>query len=406
MALAFLTPSAAQAGPAPYISIGLAVAKTSVLLGSTSGFTIQDPSSGRVLRTLGKGQTVRLQNRKKGITYGGRRTRTNLLIQARTGGNLLLEKKPFRGVFEIKRERNGRITVINVLDVESYLYGVVRSEMPPRSPLDALRAQAILSRTFALKNRDKHKKQGFGLTANVLSQVYKGIRAETPEAIEAVNSTRGVVLSHEGQLASVFYSASCGGLSENNKPVWGGTGISYLQPVHCGYCRDYSTYSWTTSVSFDEIRKKLAAAGVRVGKIAKIGLTHTDTGRVENVTIHWGSRSVKVPGNKFRLALGAQKVRSLKFTVLHRIASASGKGTDSGELPEEAIQQIIYQYMQDSTTVTRASSGGVLRVAGTGFGHGVGLCQWGAKGQAEQGHDFVEILDFYFHGTRLARAYE
>ncbi|MBI4870160.1 MAG: SpoIID/LytB domain-containing protein [Candidatus Riflebacteria bacterium] len=384
----------------PTLSVAVKLGQKQVVLGSTRGFSIVDPSRNRVLRKFPAGGRVRLRSRGHGIAYG-KMTLLRLVVRPASGSLLQLDGQSYRGTFEIREETGGKICVANVLDVESYLYGVVKSEMPAAAPLEAMKTQAIISRTFALKNRDNFSQRGFGLKATEESQVYSGVRGESPEARRAVDETRGVVMSYAGQLASIFYSAVCGGSTESNDVVWGGRPEPYLQPVACSYCRVYPNFHWQVDLTFDEVARKLRAAGVPVGQIQSIELQQSPSGRIRGLRIQSSRGEVIVPGNKFRMAMGHRRVKSQRFTLTRQLASAELRE----DFPEAAIRQIIHDYIQENLTADRTNSAGRLRIMGTGFGHGVGLCQWGAKTMAEQGQDSREILHYYFRGTRLARAY-
>lgn len=407
-AVAWAPPASSAERPAAIVSIGLSLGQRHVILGSTRGFEIQDPSDGRALRRFGAGGRVRLRSRGGGIGFGGKSTLLRLVVKPLAGSLLELNGQAYRGTFEIREGAGGKITVANVIDVESYLYGVVKSEMPAGAGLEAMKVQAIIARTFALKNRDNFSERGFGLKATEESQVYVGVRGESPEARLAVDETRGIVLSHGNQLATIFYSAACGGSTESNDAVWGGNAVPYLHPVACNFCQTYSGFRWSADLPFDEISRKLRAAGWPVGRIDQIRLDRSRSGRVQTVVLKSDRGTTSIPGNKFRLILGHRRVKSLRFGILQQLAStaiASDSDADGMDAGEAAIRGVIHRYISESSTVTRESCGAHLRVSGTGYGHGVGLCQWGAKGQADRGRDYRQMLRYYFSGTRLARAY-
>jgi stage II sporulation protein D len=387
--------------------VAVKLGQQQVILGSDRGFEIVDPAKNRVLRHFGPGGRVRLRSRGKGIGFGGKMTLLRLVVRPVAGSLLQLNGNAYRGYFEIREDPSGKICVANILDVESYLYGVVKAEMVGGAPIAALETQAIISRTFALKNRDNFSERGFGLKATEESQVYVGVRGESVEARRAVDETRGIVLSHAGQLANTFYSAMCGGSTESNEVVWGGKAEPYLEPVACGFCRGCPNFHWQAELTFDEMAQKLKAAGVPVGQLKRVELVLSPGGRVKTVRVSSTNGEVAVNGNKFRLAMGHRRVRSARFALVQQFASADDapRDDDGYDRSEMAIRDVIHSYVRETVSATRASSGGKLRLMGTGYGHGVGLCQWGAKEQAERGRSYREILAFYFRGTRLARAY-
>lgn len=248
------------------------------------------------------------------------------------------------------------LVVVNVLPLEDYLTGVLGSEMPRSFPEEALKAQAIAARTYALNKKLDQYGQPFFLGSSVISQVYKGLDAEDPRTREAVEATRGVVLTWQLQPIEAYFHASCGGRTESGSEALGRE-LPYLQAVDCP-CGKLPTSHWTLDLKPADL-KPLGAKG---GSIKVQG--RSATGRAQRVEV--GNRSITAVS--FRERIGYMKLKSLNFDI--------EKSRDG------------------------------WKVEGHGFGHGAGLCQWGARVYAEKGWSFEKILSHYYPGTELQKLYE
>jgi stage II sporulation protein D len=260
--------------------------------------------------------------------------------------------------------RRSRLRLVNTVGLEDYVASVVASEYPFEE-VEGVKAQAVLARTYALKSRGKYGT--YDLVDHVGSQVYRGIGSETPTARRAAEATRGEVLTHEGALIEAVYSSSSGGHTADNESVWSGRPLPYLRGRHDPFDRAAPDHEWRTTVDRGQL---LDALGDHYN-LRVTGFTVVETsaeGRVRSIRL-LGPRERVVPANDVRLALnaafGPRLVRSTFFTVDRR-----------GD-------RYVFQ--------------------GRGFGHGVGMSQYGAREQARQGYSYRDILAFYFDGTRLAQ---
>ncbi len=249
------------------------------------------------------------------------------------------------------------VLLVNVLPLEDYLVGVLGSEMPRSFPLEALKAQAVAARTYALQKKLEQYGQPFHLGSSVISQVYGGLKAEDPRTREAVEATRGLVLTFDLQPIEAYFHSSCGGKTESGLSALG-RDLPYLKPVSCP-CGKLPSSSWSMALSNDEMKSALGSkpTGMKVEG-------RTSTGRVKRV--HFApNRSLDAV--TFRERIGYTKLKSLQFDLEPTAAGWS--------------------------------------IHGHGFGHGAGMCQWGAKVLAEEGQDFREILSHYYPGTELQVLY-
>lgn len=256
--------------------------------------------------------------------------------------------------------------VVSLVPLEQYLYSVVAREMSAGWPPAALQAQAICSRTYALQR--SAPRHDYDVDSSESSQVYGGLDAESPVCSAAVDATNGNVLLYGGSFASIAYSSSCGGHTESAADAWGGAGAPYLLGVPCPWCIASPDYRWTANVSVDAVSRAFAPAAPGFGRATQLNVQSTDaSGRARAFTaIDDGGISATVDGGTLRSRLGSRVLRSL---LVRGIAPAANPDA--------------------------------FAVQGAGLGHGVGLCQWGAKGMALAGNSAADIVAFYFPGTQI-----
>lgn len=260
-----------------------------------------------------------------------------------------------RGDLVAIRQGSG-LLVVNVLPLEDYLVGVLGSEMPKSFPVEALKAQAVAARTYALHRKLTQYGQATHLGSNVLSQVYGGLASEDPRTREAVEATQGQVLTFDLQPIEAYFHSSCGGRTESGVAALN-RDLPYLKAVECP-CHTLPSTSWSLSVEPQELQKLVGSkpSNLQVGG-------RTPTGRARRVEL--GQRSVDAVWLRERLGYG--RLKSLKFEV------------------EPKGQGWLFK--------------------GAGFGHGAGLCQWGARLLAEQGKRYDAILAHYYPGAELQTLY-
>ena len=256
-----------------------------------------------------------------------------------------------------------RLFVVNRLPMRTYLLGVVGSEMSASWPQEALKAQAVAARTYAMhrRARNRAKRRPYDLSATMLSQVYRGAERIGPRVIEAVRATQGEVLGYDHGLVEAVFHSTCGGGTKSAKAVFGGA-LPYLVARPCAWCRGSPTYRWGKEFTRKAASDLLQRAGLIDGELRSLS-RGTDEPKVRADT----ETTQALDPQKVRAALGPTDMPSDRFAVR----------TD------------------DET----------IRVEGRGFGHGVGMCQWGARGQALAGRTYREILAHYYPSARLFRLY-
>jgi stage II sporulation protein D len=273
-------------------------------------------------------------------------------------------------IYEGRRYRGTAVTlpetgqVVSTVPVEQYLYSVVSREMPRSWPAGSLQAQAILARTYVLQRSNPNR--GYDLVPSEADQVYTGIDAEAPQTSAAVDATAGQALRFGAGFASIAYSSCCGGHTESSADAWGGKPLPYLSGVTCNYCKDSSWYRWRQTVGADALRNALGNQSA-IGDLQIITLDSPDaSGRPRFWTFTGSNGSAHVKAADVRRAVGSRVIPSL----------------------------LVRKADFDSTAQTAT-------IDGAGLGHGVGFCQWGARGLAKTGADAAAILAFYFPGTTI-----
>ncbi|MGC8778521.1 MAG: SpoIID/LytB domain-containing protein [Candidatus Caldatribacteriaceae bacterium] len=368
-------------------------------------------------------------------------------LTPRGGEPLLWGKRPYRGKMVLE-ERNGMLLLVNVLPLEDYLKGTIKLEASPSWPEEALKAQIVVARTYALKNLGRHREEGFDFCTTEHCQRYGGINAEDSRTNPLVERTRGIVLTYEGKLASVVYHAESGGYTDSAYNVWRKE-VPYLVGVPSPWEEDAPHAHWTVSLSRSEVEAALRRAGYLPGALQGIQFVPGENGRMKEVVLFSRGGRWVIPASKFREALGVNLLLSTYFTVTEEgpgeqpasppqeeeplpesqpseeVASSrellkkpdwtlddiltflalrekereQKKGRRSSPKPQEGVPALPLPPKEEGEGKEER-----FVFEGRGWGHGVGLSQWGAVGMAREGYTFQEILAHYFPGCALGRA--
>lgn len=273
--------------------------------------------------------------------------------------SLAINGNAFRGNLSLMPAAAGGFHVVNEVLLEDYLKSVVPSESPASWPQQSLQAQAMAARTYAVANWGKNKADGFDMNDDTSDQVYKGMSTEHPATQEAVAATRSQIITYGNKPITALFFSTSGGHTDSSKEVWG-VDLPYIQPVP-DFDQAASRYRWNLTRSEVQLRTALAELGHNVGSIRQIeALEHTPHDRVKQLKIVGSRGSVVVDGNKFRFAA---KLYSTKFTV--------------------------------------KASGGNFTFNGGGWGHALGMSQWGARQMALDGFKAPEIVKHYYQGVDI-----
>ena len=302
------------------------------------------------------------------------------------GGDFQLKQRGYRGRLQVLVGGSG-LRAINHVGLESYLPSVVGSEMPTSWPQAALRAQAVAARTYALRQRKPA--DPFDLSATVSSQVYKGVDAETPSTREAVLSTRGQVLMYGSSLANAVFHSSSGGATENSGDLWSQQ-LPYLVSVP-DFDQASPVQAWQQRLEPEQLQQAFA----EIGGAQRIDvLSTTSTGRVRQARVSGPSGTLVVSGAQLRSRLGLRSTM-VRFELVPSELAAS----ELAALPPLPLLPEQYEVggFQPQVQLPLPS----LLAVGRGYGHGVGMSQWGALGLAQRGQSYDQILRHYYRGTEL-----
>lgn len=309
------------------------------------------------------------------------------------------------------------LIIINYLPLEHYLYGVVPREMSVNWPLEALKAQAVAARNYALVSMRKHEDLGYDLCDTQHCQVYAGYDWESLKSNKAVDETYGKVLKYNGKLVNAYFHSNSGGHTENSENVWEYE-IPYLRGVKDDFSIGAPNDSWQLVLSSKEVKEKLEANGINIGDIYSIEpLNISDYGRVLELKIEGADGIEILKKEKSRKVFGYGSLKSIWFTVKSDADVYVVNGTDL-EPVKTTLNKVHVVSANGTTTSTRSAysqvkitNGDKINIMpvvpnmyifeGRGWGHGLGMSQWGAKKMAELGYNYKQILEYYYTGAKV-----
>jgi stage II sporulation protein D len=387
------TPRPTDDAGASAIRVMLAVNAGAAEIGATGAWNMLDDQR-RLMARVGSGDRWRIERDGDRVRAVRGAVRTGwvegpIYAAMTSDGFLSFNGRRYRGEMVFKAAPGG-ILVLNWVRIDEYLGGVVPLEIGNlrEADLAAVQAQAVAARSYAFTHLDPRDPRGYDVTAAVADQVYGGVGAETAVANRAIESTRGLVLKYAGRVVNAPYSSACGGQTAEASEVWQSTDQPYLKRVSDRipgterfYCDIAPRFKWTKTFDGADLAATISrylstyvpAAGSNPGRPRAVTVvSRTGSGRVGALTIATDRGEYTVRGNDIRSVLrgpGGEILNSTYFSVDSSLAQ-------SGYLIK-------------------------LTLRGGGYGHGVGMCQWGAIGRARAGQDFRAILATYFPGTTV-----
>jgi len=389
-------PGATTAAGVPLLRIGLATGLDTLSIGCGETWRIALRGKARRPNRNDGGTRWRFSAETSGIGVTDERGRyrgafpETLRFYPEAGGAIAALGREYRDTLEVFAGSDGKLTVVNVIDVEDYLRGVVAQEIGEGGPggIEAVKAQAVAARTYALSYVGRWRDLGFDLHADVRDQVYLGIPGERAASDRAINETRGVVALYDGTYIRANYCSTCGGHTASNDEVWNQAPLAFLRgtpdrDAKADFCRTSKHYRWEETLTGEEFWKNFHAyyltdASEQGESLRGIEVKErSESGRVREFLVRTSRRDVVVKGDAIRWAVrrpgaGSAPLRSTYFDV-----------------------------------ETKKKNGRIERVVlrGRGFGHGVGMCQTGALGMSREGYDYQKILRHYYRGIDLRRLY-
>lgn len=356
----------------PTIEVGLLSGQKEASLKLLADCTAE--ADGKTWQTFKRGETLSVSRSGKSLVIGGKKKEGPIYLRASgKAAAFSVKGNTYRGDMKlIPSAYSDGVTVVNAVSMEEYLCGVVPSEVSPSWHTDALRAQAVAARTYAMYHRDGYRSAGYDVTDDTRSQVYRGTSVEASATNQAIKDTAGEVITYDGKPIDAVFHSSGGGYTENSENVWGSR-VPYLR----GVAEESSSVldkAWTKTVTAEAFGK---AAGV--GTLKSIELSKLKKGQTK-------AKDRGVSG----------RVISMKVT------GSKGMKTLTGDAVQSA-------FGLSSTLFDISVKGKNVTITGYGAGHGLGLSQWGAEAMATKkgnGKDYYKtILTHYFTGTKIEKIY-
>jgi len=348
-------------------------------------FAVKSLESGKLLFNSGRIGATAVSATTRGIKIGKREVAlSGIEIVPAHSPAVWVEGHQYRGTVRIFRQASGSLTAVNVVPLEDYVASVVDSEMPAAFPAEARKAQAIIARTYALYQMQVAERAAVSdVAASTKSQKYLGyqfrergklLAGETGEGRKIAEATRGKVCHSAGKLFCTYYCAVCGGNTVRGTDVFADAAPP-LVSVPCDFCREARLYRWTAEISKTDLAKDLAPwlreQGRQLGALKSVSLVRSGryAGGPTEFDLRGDRQSVRISAAELRQLLAERGLYSPRFSI--------------------------------------EDKGRVLVISGRGHGHGVGLCQWGARGQALEGRTCEQILSYYYRGaTVVTRAWK
>lgn len=348
------------------LRVAIEEGESQVRVGTSTAANVRD-RAGNTLGQLEPMQGLPAESQRGNVKLG-RWQSGQVWIEPTGDGYIWIDDRWYRGKVHLVATSGGLLAV-NHVDLEEYLYSVTASEMPSQWPLEALKAQAVAARSYALYKRSRLANQNYDLGDSTNWQVYHGIKAETSSTQSAVQATAGQVLTHGGEIIEAVFHSSSGGHTENAEDVWT-QAVPYLRGV-ADFDHQAPVFSWQEQFTAEQLRRRITGVG-NIMNMTPVSIT--PHGRIRQMKVIGDAGERTLSGDELRWALN---LRSSLFAVAPQggVASASGKA----DRPAGFV------------------------VTGRGFGHGLGLSQWGAYSLALRGYSYQQILGHYYQNASLAR---
>lgn len=378
----------------PLIRVGVDVGVPSAVIMSTAGLRVRDGSTGNLLVSGGE-EILRFEAAGPGVRLAEPAGRLDpaparvIVEPLDPSAEILIGADRYRGVAEVVGDPSRGLIVINRLGLESYLSGVVPAEIGPRRPdeMAAVRAQAVAARTYTIASLGRRDSLSFDVFATVEDQVYGGIGAERAEVERAIRDTRGEILTFAGRPVLALYHSTCGGRTATREEVWGEPDLPYLRSVRDAdrdrdFCSISPRHRWEVRWTADEIN-----GPVRDELAARLGMSTSALGRIRAIRVL--SRTVNDRVDELEVEAGEGRYTIRKNDIRFVLRSPDGRILGSTDF------RVRQGRVGDRDVV----------IEGRGYGHGIGMCQWGAIGRARAGQEYRAILAAYYQNAALQRLY-
>lgn len=365
LSLAFFLVFSSAVAQAAEVRVLISERQSKLLFSAKKGYLIRSLPA---LAIVKKGQGVTnlaIAATPRGIKIGNEEfALRGVRLETTESRDLVLGQTRFRGAIDIQKDAKGLLYAINKLDIEQYLYGVLPYEVAFWWPEEGLKAQAVAARTYALYQISVSKSLEYDVKSGTSSQVYGGTMKERFRTNVAVDKTRGQSLQYQNKVFPAYFHATCGGVTAAAAELWKIDIPPLGGKIKCTYCRISPHWKWTSRVPLADIEEKLNQNGRPMGQVINVEpMTRTPSGRAGSLKITGANGEAVIAAKDLRVWLGGERIRSTAFTI--------------------KINEDIAEF------------------DGKGWGHGVGLCQWGTLGQSLLGKHYDEILKFYYPAASI-----
>lgn len=353
----------------PKVRVQVLEQKSGFEMSARGAYTVENIKTGEILDSGPNLKQTFIISENKGIQIGEKFfPLTAVRITAKKDLTVFSDNKQlkYRGGLDIVLNDKNSFLVVNVIDIEDYIRGVLYHEVTNRWPMEAMKAQAVAVRGYAMYQIEQNKDRPFDVTSDIYSQVYGGRTAERYRTNLAANRTAGEVLTFNGKILPTFFHSNCGGHTENASELWN-FDLAPLKGVLCPYC-DLAPHSfWKRNFNLRAVHAKLLEKGVKISSLKEIKIVkRNESNRVTQLElISREGTSTFISGKDFRQFLGPNDIKSNNYDIVMR--------------------------------------GYYFDMIGRGWGHGVGMCQWGAHAMAQKRFNYKEILEFYYRGATLEK---
>ncbi|MDQ7821657.1 MAG: SpoIID/LytB domain-containing protein [Candidatus Eremiobacteraeota bacterium] len=368
-----------------------------------------------------------------------------MITPSREQDAISVNGKAYRGKIAVIKRKPESFIIVNHVDIEDYLAGVLGGEVSASWPPESLKAQAVAARTYVLYKKEHPRDKDFDVFCTTQDQVYSGLAGEVPALMGAVRDTRGQVIFYQDKVIKAYYHSTCGGHTEDGSEVFPQDG-AFLKGVPCPFCDVSPCRSWVYDISLDDLGGLLKKGGILTGDLLEVKITRASrSGRVGEVTLVATEGVKTIKGSELRMLAGPGRVKSTRYTLsadeprevaVMRLVPDLKKVAPRMELPDDTrllagfvltgigplcpsaaqVLRAVYPEETAESPSPRVVRNDVLsghleevlvkvpsrfHFSGGGWGHGVGMCQWGAYGMAKQGSGYRDILKYYYPGTEI-----
>lgn len=382
------------------IRVSILSGQSGLRLCADRNLIVRNADSLKVVGTFGR--ITRFSTSGSSIIVNGKNAQAKN-IYVTTGGMrdiLELNGVAYRGYFLIALDGAGKMSAINYLNLDDYIAGVLGGEIIPSWPVESIKAQAVAARSYVLFKVDRSRGRLYDVVNNTADQMYVGVRGETPATVRAVAETTGQVLTRDGRIICAYYHSACGGGTADSWNVFSHD-MGGLMGNKCPYCAGAPNSRWQVSFDSDKIRNRLNAGGFRIGRILSIKpATRDRNGRVIYLEVVHEQGTMYILTSDFRRVMGYGVLKSTRFDLkpagIKRLSYTGRIAPGREGLP--LVANVSHALQVRPVTASVPTS---YVFSGAGWGHGVGMCQWGARGMAKLGFKYRDILKHYYPGTSL-----